>query len=51
MVKTRYYNNVINHIGLVHTQIEIKLLNLSNRVQSIMKTKQDNNMTDCISMV
>lgn len=40
-----------NYIGVVYAKIEIELLGAIWSVRSMMKTKQDNNMTDCIGMV
>ena len=34
-----------DHVSLVYTETELKCQDLSDRVQCVMKTRQDNNMT------
>ena len=50
--KTRQDNDVIHHIGLVYTEINIEQLGpLFKRVRSMIKTRENSNITDCIGGV
>ena len=50
-MKTRLENDVIDHIDVVHAKNEIDLLWLIKLGRCLMKTRQDNDVSDCIGLV
>lgn len=46
VTKTRQENDVTNCISLLYTETKTKLSRLSDRMWSMVKTRQDNDMSD-----
>lgn len=51
MIKTKHDNHMIDRVGCVQGKIEIELLGQFDCVRSVMKIRQDNDVTDCIGTV
>ena len=51
MIKIKQDNDVIDCIGVVYDETETELLNLSNKVRYVAKTRQDNDMINHTSAV
>ena len=50
-MRTKKNNDLANHTGAVYIKIGIELSCPSNRMQSITKTRQNNNVTDCTGVI
>ena len=50
MTKIGLNNDMTNHTGSM-SKAKLNYQNLSNRVQSVAKTRQDNDMVDCTSAI
>ena len=51
MIKIKQDNDVIDCVGVVYDETETELLNLSNKVRYVAKTRKDNDMINRTSAV
>lgn len=51
MTKTRNDNNVIDRIDATTQKLELNSHDRSNKIRSIMKSRQDNDLTNRISVI
>ena len=49
-MKIRQDNDVTDGIGAIHVKMKLSYHDRSYQVQSVMKTRLDNNLIDCIGL-